>query len=169
MFYNGAARSSFRNSAMSNVDIDLLRKMPIFGGLNDQTLASLLEQAESVTVREGEYFFREGDPGGMLYVLREGAVEVQRVWQGTTITLGGLAAGDCFGEMALVDFQNRSASILATINCDAFCISLDALRSLYRTDVEQYAMIMMNMGREVSRRLRAADDRLLSLQGGQPS
>ena len=123
-----------------------------------------LLKAELVTVSAGEYFFREGDPGGMLFILRAGSVVVERQWNGKTVMLGRLATGDCFGEMALVDFQPRSASVRATDDCEALCLSLNALRSLYENDVEQYAMIMMNMGREVSRRLRSAGDRILELQ-----
>ena len=149
---------------MSSVEIDLLRKMPIFGGLKPSSLESLLQRAQLVSVKQGEYFFREGDPGGSLFVLRSGAVQVQRQWHGETVMLGNLAEGDCFGEMALVDFQPRSASVCATKDCESLMISLDALRALYKNDIEQYAMIMMNMGREVSRRLRSADDRILELQ-----
>ena len=149
---------------MTKSEIDLLRKMPIFGGLNEPSLSALLREAESVTLAEDEYFFREGDPGGELFVLQSGAVEVEREFNGRSVTLGRLSEGDCFGEMALVDFRPRSASVRAAMTCDAIRISLDVLRSLYRTDVEQYAMIMMNMGREVSRRLRVADDRILELE-----
>ena len=149
---------------MSNTETDLLRKMPIFGGISDSSIGSLLSQAQRVKVPRGDYFFRAGDPGGDLFVLRDGAVEIEREWNGKSVTLGRLGRGDCFGEMALVDFQPRSASVRAAEDCDALCVSLDALRSLYKNDVEQYAMIMMNMGREVSRRLRSADDQILELQ-----
>ena len=149
---------------MLNVEIDLLRKMAIFGGISPGSLETLLAQAEMVTVSSGDYFFREGDPGGVLFVLRHGSAVVQRQWNGNIVTLGQLAEGDCFGEMALVDFQPRSASVKATDDCEALSLSLNALRSLYRDDVEQYAMIMMNMGREVSRRLRSAGDRIMELQ-----
>ncbi len=39
-----------------------------------------------------------------------------------------------------------------------------ALIQLHKRDIEQYAMIMMNLGREVSRRLRLAGDRLFELE-----
>jgi len=149
---------------MSSAELDLLRKMPIFGGLSDRSLGSILCEATNICVPGGEYFFREGDPGGFLFVLRQGTVQVERVWNGRCIVLRKLGPSDCFGEMALVDFQPRSASVRATADCIAIRLSLDTLRALYQSDVEQYAIIMMNMGREVSRRLRAADERLLELQ-----
>ena len=58
----------------------------------------------------------------------------------------------------------RSASVMAETNCQAIEIPAKSLIQLYKKDVEQYAMIMMNLGREVSRRLRSAGDRLFELE-----
>ena len=144
-------------------DVDLLRKMPVFGGLSNESLELIIEQAELVSVAAGEYFVRENDPGKSLFVLRSGSVVIEKQWQGNAVELGRLSTGDCFGEMALIDFQPRSASIKAEVDCEAIEIESRSLRVLHKRDVEQYAMIMMNMGREVSRRLRKADERLFTL------
>jgi CRP-like cAMP-binding protein len=96
-------------------------------------------------------------------VLQTGQVRIQRNWQGNAIKLGSLGPGDCFGEMALIDFQKRSATVIAELPCQAISVPAAALGLLYRQDVEQYAIIMMNLGREVSRRLRLADNRLFEL------
>ena len=144
--------------------IELLRQMPVFGGLKAETLELILRESAEVVAKEGDYFFREGEPGDSLFVLESGTVLVQRMWQGEPIELGRLACGDCFGEMALIDFEKRSASIKAECNCSAIEVPSKSLRSLFKVDVEQYAMIMMNLGREVSRRLRVADECLFQLQ-----
>ncbi len=149
---------------MTNKRIELLRTMPVFGGLKAESLTLILEQSDESIALEDDYFFREGDPGNSLFVLETGTVLIQRIWEGEPIVLGRLAAGDCFGEMALIDFQPRSASVKAESNCQAIEIPSKSLRALYREDVEQYAMIMMNLGREVSRRLRVADECLFQLQ-----
>ena len=70
--------------------------------------------------------------------------------------------------MSLIDMQPRSASVRALEACEALEISIPSLHQLYKVDVEQYAMIMMNMGREVSRRLRKADERLFQLESKLP-
>ena len=66
--------------------------------------------------------------------------------------------------MALIDFQSRSGSVVAVTDCDFVEIPPSALRQLMREDLQQYTLIMMNMGREVSRRLRLADQRIMELQ-----
>ena len=144
--------------------IDLLRQMPIFGGLKTETLELLLDLSQEILVPEGDYFFQENDKGNNVYVLESGLAQVHRLRAGKPVVLRRLGEGDCFGEMALIDFMPRSASVLAETNCQAIEISAKSLIQLYKKDVEQYAMIMMNLGREVSRRLRSAGDRLFQLE-----
>lgn len=145
------------------VSIELLRKMPLFGGLSDDALKLIIESGDVVRVSAADYFFRQGDPGKSLYCLIEGSVSVERSISGKPLELGKLSAGDCIGEMALIDFQPRSASVRATSDCHALEIPGSSLRALFKHDLEQYLMIMMNMGREVSRRLRKADERLFEM------
>ena len=134
--------------------IDLLRQMPIFGGLKTETLEFLLDLSNEVFVEQGDYFFREQERGNSVYVLESGVAQVHRLRDAQPIVLRTLREGDCFGEMALIDFLTRSASVMAETNCQAIEISGKLLIKLHRQDLEQYAMIMMNLGREVSRRLR---------------
>lgn len=79
-----------------------------------------------------------------------------------------LRAGDCFGEMAVMDHCPRSASVRAAEDCTAIRISAANLYRVYGQDLKQFALIQMNMGREVSRRLREANSRLFSAKMGTP-
>lgn len=150
---------------MGEVELrSLLRQMPVFGGLNDATLQFLIERSEEVNLSAGEFFFLEGDAAKSFYVMRRGSIQVEKNWQGQVIPLGQLGAGDCVGEMAIIDLQARSASVRCEVDCCAIEISRASLHQLYRHDLEQYAIIMMNMGREVSRRLRTATERLFEIE-----
>ena len=144
--------------------IELLQRMPIFGALRDDTLDFLLGRAQPVRMRADEYFFREGDPANGLFVLEAGDASVLKGWDGRPVLLRHLHAGDCFGEMALMDLQPRSASVRADEDCQALRLSTDDLYRLYAHDLEQFTLIQMNMGREVCRRLRAVDESLFRLQ-----
>jgi CRP-like cAMP-binding protein len=70
--------------------------------------------------------------------------------------------------MSLIDFSPRSASVRAVEDCTALQISAACISQIYEKDLEQFAMIEMNMGREVSRRLRESDAALdpTRLSGG---
>lgn len=137
--------------------------MPIFGGIREDVLRFLLARCTRVSVPQNEYFFREDDPADCLFVLQEGRVAVLKAWDGHQHLLGHLRAGDCFGEMALMDLFPRSASVLAAEPCTALQLTTDSFYQLYEKNLGQFALIQMNLGREVSRRLRAADERWFRL------
>ena len=147
--------------------VDLLQRMPVFGGLREPALRQLLERATAVHRAGGEAFFLEGDAAEAMYVLESGRVAVTKRWQGSEFVLHELAAGDCFGEMALMDLQPRSASVRALQACDAIAFGTHDMLHLYETDVEQFALMQMNLGRELCRRLRATDERLFRAAMGE--
>jgi CRP/FNR family transcriptional regulator, cyclic AMP receptor protein len=140
--------------------LNILQSMPIFGGISDATLRFLLERAEFPEVAAGGYFFREQDMDNSIYILEQGQVSIYRTWQGREYHLRDLLKGDCFGEMALMDCKPRSAAVRAREFCRAIRIEAGLLAQLYGVDAEQYLLIYMNLGREVCRRLRDADNRL---------
>lgn len=147
---------------MQDVRIELLQRMPIFGGVRKETLAFLLDFCPIVHVPKGDVFFREHDMGDCLFVLETGRAEVIKSWRGEQHVLQVLNAGDCFGEMAVIDHCERSASVCALDDCTAIRISSADLYRLYAYDLKQFTFIQMNMGREVCRRLRDADSRMFS-------
>jgi CRP-like cAMP-binding protein len=143
--------------------------MPVFGALREDSLLLLLEHARMVEVKAGDYYFRENDQANSMFVLEAGRVAVIKSWRGQDFVLHELVAGDCFGEMALMDMFPRSASVRADEDCGAIEIGGDGLLHLFERDVEQFALIQMNIGREVCRRLRATDELLFRARMGQRS
>ena len=154
---------------MEAARIELLQRMPVFGGIRADVLRSLLGLCPIVDVPAGEFFFRERDPADAMFVLEAGKVAVLKSWRNEEYLLHVLETGDCFGEMALMDLMPRSASVRATEDCRAILVSAASLYRVYEKDLEQFAMIQMNMGREVSRRLREADERLFRARMGTPA
>jgi CRP-like cAMP-binding protein len=145
---------------MTSPGIELLQQMPIFGAVKEQALRLLLEAAASVRVSKGAYFFREQDDAQSMFVLETGRVAVVKEWQGREMQLHELGSGDCFGEMALLDLFPRSAAVRAVEDCVAIELSPADLLRLYEQDSEQFALIQMNIAREMCRRLRHTDEML---------
>lgn len=147
--------------------IELLHRMPIFGAIRDDALEFIVDRTLSVRVGAGAYFFREQEPARSMFVLESGRVAVLRNWQGRELLLRTLGQGDCFGEMALMDLMPRSASVRAETDCTALELLPDTLLALFERDAEQFALIQMNMGREVCRRLRETDELLFRARLGE--
>ena len=154
--------------AMQVARIELLQRMPVFGGIRADILRFLLDLCPVVSVPANEFFFREHDQADSMFVLEAGKVAVLKSWRGQEFLLRILKDGDCFGEMAVMDLLPRSASIRAVEDCTVIRLSAASLYLVYEHDLKQFALIQMNMGREVSRRLRDTDNQLFRARMGTP-
>lgn len=145
---------------MISTRIELLQQMPIFGAVRSEALRCLLEPVGEVQVAAGAYFFGEGELAQSMFVLESGQVAVLKQWQGDELELHRLGPGDCFGEMALLDLFPRSAAVRALDDCVAIELTPGDLLRLFEHDIEQFALVQMNIAREMCRRLRIADEML---------
>ncbi len=146
--------------------IALLQSMPIFGGIREDILKFLLDRVIIRHIEAGRCFLREGDDATSMFVLERGRVVISKHWNGDEHRIKYLEQGDCFGEMALLDMHPRSASVTAVDDCGIIELSRKVLMELYEHDLEQFTLIQMNIGREMSRRLRVADEQLFAARFG---
>ncbi|MGB5735104.1 MAG: cyclic nucleotide-binding domain-containing protein [Thiohalocapsa sp.] len=143
---------------MQKQRLGMLREMPLFGGVRNDVLELIVDHAAERSLAAGEVLFTEGDPGETMYLLESGELEVFRRRHSADYPMSRLHAGDCVGEMSFVDLGPRSASVVAATPARVLELTHGALLRLYEQDLEQFALIQMNMAREMSRRLRLADD-----------
>jgi CRP-like cAMP-binding protein len=88
----------------------------------------------------------------------------KRADAGRVIRMAGLEPGDFFGEMTLIEMQNRSATVVAESPTVLYELTAQKLYMCYKADIHAYVMVMQNINRELCRRLRRADDRIAKLQ-----
>jgi CRP/FNR family cyclic AMP-dependent transcriptional regulator len=139
-------------------NIDELRGVGLFGAVNDEVLAFLAAKLVVLSPRSGDIVFREGDSARDMFVVMSGEMEVQkRSHSGVDARVALLGPGDWFGEMSILDVQPRSASVRSLAPSRLLKISASDLDALYRYDTKAYALIVLNIARELSRRLRVAD------------
>jgi CRP/FNR family cyclic AMP-dependent transcriptional regulator len=153
------ATKSSRDARDLPITIAMLREIGLFGALSDEVLAHLADMLKTVRVGVGDEVFREGDSHGReMYVVLEGEIEVtKRSRRGRDMRVAILGPTDTFGEMSLVDMQARSASVRAIAPTRLIRMTSEDLDALYRFDLKSYALIVLNIARDLSRRLRVAD------------
>jgi CRP-like cAMP-binding protein len=139
--------------------VEALREIGLFGALSDDVLVQLAGMLKTVRVAPGEVVFREGDAQAReMYVVLEGEVEVSKhSRRGREMRVAILGPGDGFGEMSIIDMQARSATVRALGPSRLLRITSENLDALYRLDLKSYALIVLNIAREMSRRLRVTD------------
>lgn len=136
----------------------LLQNMPVFGGVREDILELMLEDSAEISLAEGDFLFVENEPGDAMFVLEKGRVAILKLLNNTYYRINLLGVGDCIGEMSLIDLDRRSASVYAMTDCKALKLTQASLFKVYETDLEQFALIQMNLSRELSRRLRTANE-----------
>jgi CRP-like cAMP-binding protein len=141
-----------------NISASELREVGLFGALTDGVLAHLAAELTLVKPAAGEIMFREGEEARDMFVVLRGEIEVlKRSKRGIDARVALLGPGDWFGEMGIVDVQPRSATVRALAPSRLVRITAANLDSLYRYDIKSYSLIVLNLARELSRRLRVAD------------
>ncbi len=140
---------------------------PFFGGLTDASLELLISMLVECRFDVGATVVAEGEPGRSLFIVKSGRLAVsKRATSGSVIPISVLEPGDFFGEMTLIEMQNRSATVVAENPTVLYELTAQKLYACYKADIHAYVIILQNINRELCRRLRRADDRLTRHQVG---
>ena len=99
---------------------DALRSVPFLGSFNDEQLDDVLDSSSYLQCEPGDKIIDEGAIDSRIYILLSGEVEVQK--EGKTLATIK-RAGEVFGELAVVNQDRRSASVIA--KTQAVCLAVD--------------------------------------------
>ena len=138
----------------------LFRKFALFAELDDRELLSIANVAKTRRYAKDDVIFHADESGDVFCLIREGQVKVTMISpEGKEIILSMLGPGDFFGEMALLDDEPRSATVVATEPLEVVTIwRKDFLQILS----ENFSITKKVLG-ELSKRLRSASNRIESL------
>lgn len=136
-----------------------LQNVPIFAGLNEAALNLLWERATEIKAAAGAVVVREGEAGNRLFIVGEGLVRVcKHFGQPDELELARLAPGNFFGEMCILETLPRSATVQAVAEATLYSLSSLAFYHLYESIPAQHSILVLNIARDVSRRLRHLDE-----------
>lgn len=91
-----------------------IRTIRLFAGLDDAEIDAFIAAGENRTVPADHVFFAMGGSNGSLFIIRSGAVKVERLGSAADAPLATLKAGETFGEMSFMDGSRTTASVTAT-------------------------------------------------------
>jgi small-conductance mechanosensitive channel/CRP-like cAMP-binding protein len=95
----------------------ILQRDRLFQCLPDPHLDNLLKNSKLDHFGRGEAIIEEGTEGESMFVLLRGTAHVTVTKNRTSVRVGGLRPGDCFGEMSLLTGERRSATVRADRDC----------------------------------------------------
>jgi CRP-like cAMP-binding protein len=134
-----------------------LGALPLFAGVPDGELARVADRARTTSLALGQTLLREGDPGDEVLLILDGEAAV---------TVGGLPvgtiqAGDCVGEMSLLDNAPRSATVTSSTPLRALVLPADAMRQL----LADHPVVAQRLTSTLTARLRSAQTGWAGLAG----
>jgi CRP-like cAMP-binding protein len=143
------------------VEVSLLQKYSLFGGLLEDQIKQILPLMGREKYNAGDNIIVEGEPNDRIRFILEGRVAVIK----HGLTLSEFAEGDVFGEMEVLDVMPSAATIRVLSNTLVISISNKGLRDIYKIDVHSFSIIIMNLARDLSRRLRLMNDKAVEQSG----
>ena len=133
--------------------VDALRRCALFSQVDDRTLAVCVASLRTRHYRRNETIFHQGDPGDSLYLIEEGAVKIvlpSPEGEGEAI-IATLGPGDFFGELALLDGAERSATAIAHQATTALVLRRHAFVQLVDTVPELRHELLAGLAAELRR------------------
>ena len=147
----------------NTVTLKFLQSHALFGGIEDEELIKFLTFMKQEEYPKGDKIVIEGDPGNCLFLIVEGSVEILKTVPGAGNDHGEqiatLGKGETFGEMSIIDLHTRSATVRALEDSIVLILSQKSLSRIWRNHPKIYTLILMNLAREISMRLRSIDTR----------
>jgi CRP/FNR family transcriptional regulator, cyclic AMP receptor protein len=133
-------------------DAALLAGVPFFQYLDADEREVLARHLDEVSIPAGQLVFQANDPGGTLFVIREGSVEVFiKDETGERYVLETPGPGEVFGEISFLDGGSRTASVVVVENLNALAVDREDLSHLFRAHPEAGLDIIAAMGKRLRR------------------
>ncbi|SDG49425.1 glutaminase A [Alloyangia pacifica] len=150
----GTARVTGAGDAMR------LEQAELFQGLAPEDIALLQNAAATFSYQPGARIITQGEAALAFYVVARGVVSITIPVGETARRISAVGPGQAFGELAMLDGGLRSANAVASgpVVCHAFAI--DQIREIADRRPQAYAVILANLARSLSDRLRAANEQI---------
>lgn len=110
----------------------ILRGDQLFQCLSEPQIDNLLVRSRLSHFGRGERLIEEGAAGDSMFVLLRGSANVSVAKNGSSLRVGMLRSGDCFGEMSLLTGEPRTATVRADRDCYVLEISKPVMGEVIR-------------------------------------
>ncbi len=143
---------------------EFLKHIQLFKELSDSQLETICEKVKVENFSANSMVFNENNIRQNLFLIYDGEVELfKRTPYGVEKRLSIFSRYDFLGEGALMDDSPHSTSARATINSVIITLSRDSFRQLMKEQNETAVAILSSIGRVISRRMSAANTRVINV------
>lgn len=148
------------NEIHDNLGWDHLKELATLGALSEEAIDFLLAEGEIMALKQGDVVFRFGDPGDAFHVILQGALSFYRPGQEGKVHIRDYEQGQEIGFVAMVALHQRVGDCVAREDSLVLRLSSSGFHKLHQEMPKAFGVLLLNLSREVARRLKESDDKL---------
>ena len=132
-----------------NKEVEVLRDVPLFSKIDHTKLKLLAFTSENLIHEDGQFLFKEGEPGDAAYIVLKGKVSVFIETEKGSVEVAQLKRGDVVGEISILCDVPRTASVKAVESVQTLKVTKDTFIHL----LTEFPEIAIEIMRELAARL----------------
>ena len=138
----------------------LRESVDFFSAFTKDEFSHIIGKSARKKYQPGEYIIHQGTTGKEMFIILRGMVQIRQDLNGESIDVKTMSAGECFGEMAIIDNHPRSASVVAREETELVSIKESELR---KNQPELCLKLYRGIASTIAQKLRLSDARYLGL------
>jgi CRP-like cAMP-binding protein len=148
---------------LTNYDLvfEILPKISFLGGLTDEQRFEIFQRLDVADFSAGDTIAKPGGVPSHIHIIQKGKVDLLISLDGDLVKKRQFVVGDCFGEAALLSLINKTATFIAAEDTRLVSLSRPKLLKLYDEELEIFLHLVLNMARDLARKLQYTDEMLL--------
>ncbi len=143
---------------MEDLGLPYFRTISTFGALSDATIVHLVSCGEVLVLDRGDVLFEAGDPSDGFYVIIKGQLAFHKYHEGHYAFIRNYRFGENIGFVGMIALHRRIGRAQAEEEATVVKIPVSLFNELYESNTQDFALLLMNLSRDMARGLRAVDN-----------
>lgn len=140
-----------------------LKKQVLFEDIKDKELENLTKAIVEISLKKGDFLFKEGDDTKGIYMIRTGKIEITKVTpDGWKQTLAVLKTGDFFGELSILEKRKHEANATAAESSEILKLPKVEFEKMEKDNVALASQILKKLALVMSKNLRRMNEKFLN-------
>ncbi|MDN3640546.1 cyclic nucleotide-binding domain-containing protein [Simiduia curdlanivorans] len=152
-WFNDSGSQSQGDDYLERIVLPTAKLSALFGGVDAASISGLLHRCYLKVLRPGECVYRSGDLPDAVYLLISGRVRLSVATALSSTVKEDLGAGATFGDTALLGIQPHSDTATCLEMAEVLALSSHTFTELQTQNPALFTILLLNMSRDISRRL----------------
>ncbi|BBB29514.1 conserved hypothetical protein [Neptunomonas japonica JAMM 1380] len=153
-------KSVIGSELLEQYGIEYFRGASTLGALSPDAIHYLLDNGHVFELNKGETLFSYNEPGNSFFVILKGCIQFFKIRENKAKHIRDYQFGQEIGSVAMIGLHNRVGDSVASENCIILQVSCSVFYGLHETLPTDFGILLLNLSREMARRLRESDDKL---------